>query len=418
MSPGSDLRGFVREHAALNALAAPAHRAAMLALTAATAATYRPAAPTPGREAHSPRIVIDGCGFHATSGGIPRFWDAVFAQWSGGEFARHIVVLDRGNSAPRHPGIVYRPFPLLRAHDSAAERTMLQRACDAERADLFVSTLYTRPTQTPSLLFVHDMTPEVLGKDPREPLHRDKTASIGYASALVCLTEATSSDLARISPGVSGRIVGVVHPGVDPSFSPRPAEEVEHLRSTYELPERYFLFLGHRTNFKNAPLVFDALRILLESDEGLSGVGLLALGGNPRLEQAYADVEALMPVRVARLSEAELRAAYTGAAALLFPSQNEGFGLPVIEAMGCGCPVIASDTPAVREAGGDVATYVDPGDAAQLAGAMRAVLSNGASETRRAAGIARAAEFTWAKSADRLEHAMRDAAESVSAART
>jgi len=407
---GSNMRAFVRERPMLNAIAAPTHRTAMLVVATLNAARYRPEALPQSATTGYPRVVIDGCAFHATSGGIPRLWDAILAQWSRTDFASHVVVLDRGGTAPRHPGITYRPFPLLRAHDSRAERAMLQRVCTAERADLFVSTLYTRPVSTPSLLWVHDMTPEVLDKDMREPLHRDKTASIASASGIVCLTAATSTDLARFHPVAAARVIDIVHPGVDADFTPRPAEEIERLRAAYDLPERYFLFLGHRTNFKNAPLVFDALRRLLDSEEGLDGVGLLALGGDARLELEYADVAARIPVRLARLSEAELRAAYSGAVALLFPSQNEGFGLPVIEAMSCGCPVIASDTAAVREAGGDAATYIDPENAAELAQAMRRALADGITEAERSAGIEHAAGFSWFESAGRLERAIRRAA--------
>lgn len=411
MPLGSDLRAFVRERPALNAIAAPAHRGVMLGITALNAVAYRPGEALLPSDIESPRVVIDGCAFHATSGGIPRLWDAILAQWTARGFARHVVVLDRGGSAPHHSGLTYRALPRLRAHDSRSERQMLQRVCDAERADLFISTLFTRPITTHSLLYMHDMTPEVLGVNMRTPLHRDKSAAIAYASSIVCLSHATRADLERFVPEAAARIAGVVPPGVDPAFSPRPAAEVEALRDSLGLPRRYFLFLGHRTNFKNAPLVFDALRLLADEGTGLDEVGLLALGGEPRLESRYSDVADRIPVRIARLSESGLLAAYTGAASLLFVSRNEGFGLPIIEAMACGCPVIASDTPAVRETGGEPAVYVKPDDAAALAQAMRAALTREPNEHVRTAGIERASGFRWSESARLLETAIRDAVE-------
>lgn len=406
MPLAEELRAFVRDRAALNAVLAPTHRALMLGLTAINAATFRPGEALLDSDAPFPRVVVDGCAFHATSGGIPRLWDAILAQWSDSDFARQVVVLDRGGSAPRHAGITYRPMPLLRAHDSSAERTMIQRACDAERADVFVSTLYSMPLTTPTLLYVHDMTPENLGKDMSIPLHRDKIASIATAAGIVCLTHATADDLRRFVPEASGRIVDVIHPGVQPRFRPAPGAEIDALRERYGLPERYFLFLGHRGNYKNAPLVFDALRELLDSEAGLDGVGLLALGGASTLEPRYADVAARMPVRIARLSDEELRAAYTGAAALLFASRNEGFGLPMIEAMACGCPVIACDSAGVREAGGDAPTYTDPYDASAFAAAMRAALLGEDSNARQETGFAHAARFDWSRSAGQLQEAL------------
>ncbi len=401
MPPGSSLRAFVRDRGALNAVAAPLHRGAMLALTEARALVPRVAPGTLPADAGFPRVVIDGCAFHATSGGIPRLWDAILDRWSESGFGQHVVVLDRGGTAPRHPGISYRPHPLLRAHDSSAERRMLQRACDAERADVFVSTLYTRPALTPTLLYLHDMTPEVLGKDPRQPLYRDKRAAIASARSIVCLTHATRSDLGRFEPTAAERVAAVVHPGVDASFAPRPAEEIAALTRRLALPERYVLYLGHRTNFKGAPLLFDALRMLLDQGR-MRDVGLLALGGDPGLEARYADVAARMPVRVTRLAEPELRAAYSGAAAFVFPSRNEGFGLPMIEALACGCPVIAADVPALREAGGGQARYVDADDAVGLATAIEETLAHPPRTGVRDAGMRHARGFSWEDAASLL----------------
>lgn len=401
MPPGSSLRAFVRDRGALNAIAAPLHRAAMLSLTAARALDPRTAPGMLPADAGFPRVVIDGCAFHVTSGGIPRLWDAILGRWSESGFGEHVVVLDRGGTAPRHPGIAYRSHPLLRAHDSSAERRMLQRACDAERADLFISTLYTRPTLAPTLMYVHDMTPEMLGRDMREPLHRDKRAAIASARAIVCLTHATRNDLGRFEPEAAGRVAAVVHPGVDGSFAPRPAEEISALTRKVGLPERYLLYLGHRTNFKGAPLLFDALRILLDQGR-IRDVGLLALGGDPGLEARYADVAARMPVRVTRLAEPELRAAYSGAAAFVFPSRNEGFGLPMIEALACGCPVIAADVPALREAGGAQARYVDADDAAGLATAIEETLAHPPGAEERDAGMRHARGFSWEDAASLL----------------
>jgi len=406
MPLAEELRAFVRQRAALNALLAPTHRALMLGVTAANAVALQPGAALLPPEVGFPRVVVDGCAFHATSGGIPRLWDAILSRWSESSFAEHVVVLDRGGSAPRHEGITYRRMPLLRAHDSSAERSMVQRMCDAERADVFISSLYSRPKTTPTLMYVHDMTPENLGKDMNLPLHRDKVASIASAAGIVCLTEATANDLRRFVPEAGPRIVGVIHPGVQPSFRPAPDADVAALRTRYGLPEHYFLFLGHRGNYKNAPLVFDALRQLLDSGIDPGGVGLLALGGAPTLEQGYADVAARMPVRIARLSDDELRAAYTGASALLFASRNEGFGLPMIEAMACGCRVIACDSPGVREAGGTAATYTNPFDDVAFAAAMRVALEGRDAQAHRDDGFAHAARFDWARSARQLQEAL------------
>jgi glycosyltransferase involved in cell wall biosynthesis len=91
--------------------------------------------------------------------------------------------------------------------------------------------------------------------------------------------------------------------------------------------------------------------------------------------------------------------AYAGAAAFIFPSLAEGFGLPVIEAMGCGCPVIASDIPVFREVAGDAALFFDPHDPAALADMMRRSLDSSVRTPLASAGRKRAADFSWDKSA-------------------
>jgi glycosyltransferase involved in cell wall biosynthesis len=95
------------------------------------------------------------------------------------------------------------------------------------------------------------------------------------------------------------------------------------------------------------------------------------------------------------LAEDDLARVVAGAAALVFPSWYEGFGLPALEALACGTPVVASDLPALREVLGDQAELVPPGDAAALADALARVLEDPGGEPARTARRARAAAFTW-----------------------
>jgi len=384
-------------------------RALNVSLGTAAALLYRPgrSAPDADKGVQGPRVLLDGCVFQDPHTGIARLWRSVMGEWSESGFAKNVVVADRDGTAPRLSGFTYVRVPLLRAHDIRAERTMLERLCGAVRADVFVSTLYSYPTSTPSLLLVHDLTPEVLEWDLSAPVWRDKAAAVNRAAAFLCISESTKLDLHRMYPSVAGRPAAVALPGVDPSFAPSSAEDVAALRDKYALPNTFYVFVGHRDIHKNAELVFDAVALGPDIPE----YGLLLLGGRPDLEPHFAEQAGETPVRIARLTDEELRTAYTGAAALLFPSRYEGFGLIALEAMACGCPVITCRNSAIPEAVDDAALFVGEDDPVGMARAMSAVLEPSTRESLVRKGYEWSAGFSWTVMADAAERAVREVAD-------
>jgi len=173
-------------------------------------------------------------------------------------------------------------------------------------------------------------------------------------------------------------------------------------RAARGLPARYLLFVGSREPRKNLGTLLTAYRDLLGGKGGAAapagpGVPPLVLAGPPGWGEAL-DTAGLPPDAVRTLGylpEPDLAGVVAGAAAVVVPSWYEGFGLPALEALACGTPVVAADLPAHREVLGDQAELVPPGDPGALAAALGRVLEDPGGEAARAARRTRAAGFTW-----------------------
>ncbi|WP_047960287.1 glycosyltransferase [Desulfovibrio sp. TomC] len=202
--------------------------------------------------------------------------------------------------------------------------------------------------------------------------------------------------------GVAPDRVAFVHSGLDTAFSPvtDPAALAE-MRRRLGIPDGpYILSLGRIEPRKNLPGLVAAYRLVRER-LGAPAPWLVVAGPDDGL---FADFGRQVResgggegiVFCGGVAQAELPALYSGAAVFAYPSFGEGFGLPVLEAMGCGAPVVATTSPAVPEVAGDAALFVVPTDTAGLAEAlMRVVADPELAANLRARGLARAACFTW-----------------------
>ncbi|HLJ83705.1 MAG TPA: glycosyltransferase family 1 protein [Candidatus Eremiobacteraceae bacterium] len=183
--------------------------------------------------------------------------------------------------------------------------------------------------------------------------------------------------------------IDVVHLGVDPHLTAKPA--------LFDGVRRYLLFVGEPEPRKGLDLFLAAAKQLPDSSQ--DGLAIVLVGrGTAMLDDASRRprVIGLGPV-----SDERVASLYAGAAAVVYPSSYEGFGLPVLEAMAAGAPVIASDASAIPEAGGDAALYFRSGDEQQLTGAINLVLSDPMKQADlRERGLRRAATMTWDRAAE------------------
>ena len=185
-----------------------------------------------------------------------------------------------------------------------------------------------------------------------------------------------------------------------------PMQADESILSTHGLqPGTYLLAVGSANPSKNFPALLRAFDAMKQNSTRL----VVAGGGNTvvfaREEARGGGAEV---IRTGRVTDAQLKALYLHAKAFVFPSLYEGFGIPPLEAMACGCPVVASNAEAIVETCGTAALYFDPRDVGSMTGALERICENDElRETLRCTGLARAAEFTWRRSATALLAALR-----------
>ena len=200
-------------------------------------------------------------------------------------------------------------------------------------------------------------------------------------------------------------------------ISPRTArEQTREIRERYEIEGPFFVYPAITYPHKNHLVLVEAFARVLE---GHPGTTLVLTGAKGSMEtQVAAEVKNLgIESNVRRLGYVparDLDALYHEAVALTFPSRFEGFGAPVLEAMSRSCPVIAADATALPEVVGDAGLLVSPDNSDEWCQAMSDLIRDAEARERLAkAGIERAGDFTWGRSADILEDAYRHAMETT-----
>ena len=237
---------------------------------------------------------------------------------------------------------------------------------------------------------IHDMIPELF---PRLRRRLDfltrKAAYLRESDHIVCVSASTRADLLRIYPDISVP-VSVAHPGVSADFAPS-APPIDGIT------DPYLLHVGNRGGYKDGAVLLSAfLRIAPKfPDLTLLLVGGGELTGPERaaIEQARVDNRRVVQMS---LPDRLVPSAYAHASVTVFPSHYEGFGLPAVEAMACGSPLVLSNTSSLPEVGGDAAAYFPPGNDRLLAHLLAEILSSAEQQKDMASqGLVRAQQFTW-----------------------
>ena len=267
------------------------------------------------------------------------------------------------------------------------------------------------------VLTVHDLSYVIRPQDahPRQRRFLDMAVprSIDRARLVIAVSEATKRDLMQ-RYGVRPHRIRVVPNAVPEWFGPvTDCDELAAVRRQLGLPERFVLSVGTIQPRKNIGGLARAVSLAL-ARAGSPTIEHVHAGGEGWLcEQVYAAIEqAGDRVRfVGRVDDRTLRALYSLASVYAYPSHGEGFGIPILEAFACGCPVLTSDTPATTEVAAGAAVTVDPSDPEALADGLTTLLTD---ESRRAElveyGHKRRWNYSWRQSARRLLDVYREAA--------
>jgi glycosyltransferase involved in cell wall biosynthesis len=225
--------------------------------------------------------------------------------------------------------------------------------------------------------------------------------SVRVADALIVPSEAVRADVAQALG--DDRPVAVVAEAAGPQYRPVTDEAaLVDVRRRYHLPDRFLLSVGSLEPGKNRGRIILACRSLFEAGEpahlAIVGQPAWKYQGDQQLVASFGLEERVH--FLGYVPDSDMPALYSAAMALIFPSLYEGFGLPVLEAMACGTPVITANVGATAEVGAGAAMLVDPRSVEAISGAMRTVLAD--EEVRaglRKRGLARAREFSWARTA-------------------
>jgi glycosyltransferase involved in cell wall biosynthesis len=349
----------------------------------------------------SPNILIDGVIFQIQKqrpAGISRVWSALLKELAASHLASNLVLLDRGATAPRIPGLRVVSIHEYNQANFEGDAIYLQGVVDAEGGDLVISTYYTYPENSACMVMLHDMTPEMMGLDLNHPEWRAKTKAIEKAFSFLAVSESTKNDFRKLYPQFNHKPVYIVPNAISPGFVVDDMEDVRRFKMQYGIKKPYFFLCGHRMGYKNAILFFKAFALL----ENKADYEILCTGGHPELEQLFLPYVNGSRVQARFLPDKELPLAYRGAIALVYPSLYEGFGLPLLEAMSAGCPVITCKNSSLPEVAGEAALYVDGHDVLDMQQALVKIQNPELRDRLIRKGFENAKRFSWRKNGTRL----------------
>ncbi len=316
-------------------------------------------------------------------------------------------------------GMNFRAVPETAGNYSMSEQVRIPLIARRERLDLFHAPHYVLPPlmQCRSVVTIHDVIhllfPQYLpGRLAHLYARTSLWAATRRANRILTVSETSKNDILRRFK-VPAEKIAVIYNAIDDRFNVRPSDDqVQRVRERYQLDEQFVLYVGNIKPHKNLERLIEAFDRLRR--RGFDHLRLLIIGDEiskyPALRRAVHRHKLHTAVRFLGFVPIEtLVVLYRLADVFVFPSLYEGFGLPPLEAMASGAPVVASNVSSLPEVVGDAALLVDPYDAESIAEGMRQVLTDGELRaTLRARGFARAQQYSWQQSVEQVHRIYSD----------
>jgi len=360
-------------------------------------------------------IVVDGIIYRMQSkGGISRVFSEILPRMCNIDNSLQIRILSQGllrQTPPQHQHITHRSIPNIERYlrpkriwkplIPAANGFIRKVLIGQGTGKIWHSTYFTmlQGWNGYSVVTVHDMIFErfrdFYSGPNAEQFRERKRQCICDADAVICVSEATREDVRNFYKLDSGSIYVV------PNACSDVFKQLEQNVNTAMLPTKqpFLLYVGVRSHYKN----FDMLIRVYSKWHWRKDVALVLVGAKPWSDDERRQLAQLqIQSRVHLLQDVDdesLCRLYNSAAVFVYPSLCEGFGIPLLEAMACGCPIVASRIPSTIEVAGNCPIYFDPAQEDDLLNALDVALSQGRNSERLRAGFEKAKSYSWDRTA-------------------
>lgn len=328
------------------------------------------------------------------AGGISVYWSEIWCRLLRDAVQVTGIEATNANANLFRQDLGIQPHQLV--HDNRPLRLARYLSAPTSPAlpDIFHSSYYRLPAnrKIPTVQTAYDFTYERYWRGPARWVHSaQKRRALKGADAIICISESTRRDLLEFCPGVRSDRTRVIHLGYSDAFFPLPPDSA-HLVPPQVPPEQTFsVYVGDRSAYKNFRTAVDAVSLL-------PGHQLVVVGGGPLSEHDKNQLTSRLPDRWTHVDKAPgplLNALYNRARALIYPSSYEGFGIPVIEAMAAGCPVVAVASSSIPEAAGDAGLLIAHPDPDLVAEQLRRMEDPALRHAVVEAGFQQAGRFSW-----------------------